>query len=221
MRHPFDAEFYPDQPDDIQAIVISPPAYNIGVPRGTPTSKTADYFVLKINNEWRNTVSCILNVAAYCAEALATLDGGERRKFYDGLPFDRSACQKLASIAANAALYNPVVQQHLPAHWTIIHKLAHCSPQEILRAIQEGVLHPKCCRNRLEAWVRTNTATGVEAAQRAALRASRRVANETARYATAHVALVEAFKSSPLMKQWLQSPKAVRDMFIQTIKEIR
>jgi hypothetical protein len=220
MRHEFDAEFYSDQPDDIQAIVIPPPGREVGVPRGTPASRTADYFVLKINEEWRSEVPRILKIASDCTEALAALDGVERKKFYDGLLFDRSTCQKLASIAANEALYNPIVQQHLPAHWTIIHKLAHCSQQEIVRAIQEGVLHPKCCRNRLEAWVKTNTATGVEAAQRAAIRASRRVAAETAKYGTAHAALVEAFKSSPLMKQWQQSPKAARDMFIRTIKEI-
>ena len=220
MRHNFDAEFYPDQPDDIQAIVISPPADNMGVPWGTPRSKTANYFVLKINTEWRSAVSCILNVAAYCAEALATLDGGERRKFYDGLPFDRSACQKLASIAANEAFYHPAVQQRLPPHWTTIHKLAHCSQEEIVRAIQEGVLHPKCARNRLEAWVKTNTAAGVEAAQRAAARASDRAAAKAARYGAAHAALVEAFKASPFMKQWQQAPKVVRDMVIRSISEI-
>jgi hypothetical protein len=221
MRHDFDAEFYPDQPDDIPAIVIAPPADKISVPRGTPTSTTADHFVLKINNERRSAVPSILKVAQYCAEALATLDGIERRKFYDGLPFNRSTCQKLACIAANEALYEPAIQQYLPPHWTVIHKLAHCSQEEIVRAIQEGVLHPKCARNCLEAWVKTNTAAGVEAAQLAAARASHRAAAKTAKYGAAHEALVEAFKASPLMKQWQQAPKVVRDMVMRTINAIR
>jgi hypothetical protein len=230
MRHDFDAEFYPDQPDDIRAIVIATPADkisvprgtpNIGVPRGTPTSTTADHFVLKINNEWRSAVPSILKVAQYCAEAQATLDGIERRKFYDGLPFNRSTCQKLACIAANEALYEPAIQQYLPPHWTVIHKLAHCSQEEIVRAIQEGVLHPKCARNCLEAWVKTNTVAGVEAAQLAAARASHRAAAKTAKYGAAHEALMEAFKASPLMKQWQQAPKVVRDMVMRTINAIR
>ena len=234
MRHDFDATFYPDQPDDIHAIVIAPPADkisvprgtpNIGVPRGTPsigipggtpTSMSAEHFVLKINNEWRSAVPSILKVAQYCAEAIATLEGIERRKFYNGLPFDRSTCQKLASIAANQVLYEPAIQQYLPPHWTIILKLAPCSQQEILRAIQEGVLHSKCARNRLEAWVKTNTAAGVEAAQLAAGRA----AAQTAKHGAAHAALVEAFKASSLMKQWQQAPKVVRDMVIRTINAI-
>ena len=229
MRHDFDAEFYPDQPDDIHAIVIAPPADkvsvprgtpNIGVPRGTPMSTTADHFVLKINNEWRSAVPSILKVAQYCAEALAALDGLERRKFYDGLLFNRSTCQKLACIAANEALYEPAIQQYLPAHWTIIHKLAPCSQQEILRAIQEGVLHSKCARNRLQAWLKTNTASGVEAAQRAALRASGRTAAKTAKYGATYSALLAAFNASPLMKQWQQAPKAVRDMVMRTINAI-
>ena len=229
MRHDFDAEFYPDQADDIQAIVIAPTpdkkgvprgTPNVGAPRGTPPSRAADDFVLKINNEWRSGVPSILKVAQYCAEALAALDGIERRKFYDGLVFNRSTCQKLASIAANQALYEPIVQQHLPPHWTIIHKLAHCSHEEVLRAIQEGVLHSKCARNRLEAWLKTNTATGVVAAERAALRASRREVAKTAKYGATYSTLVAAFKASPLMKQWQQAPKAVRDMVMRTINAI-
>ena len=49
---------------------------------------------------------------------------------------------------------------------------------------------------------------------------SRREVAKTAKYGATYSTLVAAFKASPLMKQWQQAPKAVRDMVMRTINAI-
>lgn len=98
----------------------------------------------------------------------------------------------------------------MPANWTIIHKLANCTGEEISRAIRAQVLHPDCARRELDAWLKGNSEARKDDA--------RRKASNDARHDDLLRQLTDALKPSPEFRAiWKRCRDAVRARFARSL----
>ena len=108
-----------------------------------PASSRQEY-AMRIGGAWRNAVECYIEAGSWLVEAKKELEHGEfEAMIREELPFTESTARRLMNIALHPVLANRAHVNDLPASWGTLYELSKMKQEDLERAIEDGVVHPK------------------------------------------------------------------------------
>ena len=108
-------------------------------------------YATKIAAAWTRGVQSILDAAALCADADASLSKDKKVELLAQLPFAAPTFSKLVQIGSDQRLATPELRGLLPPSYSIMYEVHLLDDEQLTRAVRDGVLHPEAKRSDIEA----------------------------------------------------------------------
>ena len=110
------------------------------------------YFVERIDQNWRASVDSVMKVAQLCAQAKGALRPPQQKQLLQKTKLERSVFSKLAKIGADPRIEKLWRADKLPRVWATAHELTMFTDEELAASEAAGIVHPGATRREIKAW---------------------------------------------------------------------
>jgi len=112
----------------------------------TALNTTVDYWVGRIRPTLGTAAAAMVLAGADLNEAKKAIGHGGFGQLLDELDIEPRMAQRLMAIARHRVLADPTHGSHLPPSWRTLSELARLDDEELVGAINEGLVHPEMTR---------------------------------------------------------------------------
>jgi hypothetical protein len=110
-----------------------------------------DQAVAKLNASWRKQSVEMLQFAKLCKVTRDALPKEQRAALTKRVDMGRAVFNKLCAIADTPFLYDPEVQNKIPAGYSLAWECRKIKEEDFRTAINSGAIHPKVTRKQIQA----------------------------------------------------------------------